>query len=295
MGSRYARPGVVVGVDETTSGRHAVRAAAAEATRRGLPLRILHVVRAEPAGALPRARYRPGAVGGAADLLADAADAARSILAGVEPTTEVLFGDAVEQLTAWSDGAELVVVGHGRGGLLHDLLGSVAFGVMTHAHCPVLVIGDGWVEEETGGSVVVGVDGRAGTTEVLEAAFAEAQLTGSDLVAVHAWHFPMTSGPGDMLPLVYDPAQLEREERDVLNDALEPVRAKFPAVRVTELVPKTTSVRGLLEASAGARMLVLGTRGRGPLTGLLLGSTGRAALRHATAPVLVVRPHEEPS
>jgi nucleotide-binding universal stress UspA family protein len=262
-----------------------VAVAAVEAARRGHPLRILHVLQPETVGMLPRPRYRPGAISGAAELLAQAADLARDA-AGIDADTEVLFGDPADELVDRSARVELMVVGRGNADPLHTVLGSTAMGLMTHAQCPVLVVGDAPADAD-GGRVVVGVDGREESAEALELAFAEAQLRAATLVAVHAWHFPRSSGPGDMLPLVYAPDELERDEAAVLEDAVRPFRERYPSVPVTQLTAETSPTRALVEATAGARMLVLGSRGRGPVKGLLLGSVGQWAVRHAPCPVLI--------
>jgi nucleotide-binding universal stress UspA family protein len=90
-----------------------------------------------------------------------------------------------------------------------------------------------------------------------------------------------------MLPLVYAPDELQRDEAAMLEETMRPFRERYPHVPVTQLTAETSPSRALVEAAAGARMLVLGSRGRGPLKGLLLGSVGQWAVRHAPCPVLI--------
>jgi nucleotide-binding universal stress UspA family protein len=292
MMSGSAQPRVVVGYDGTANGRTAVQVAAREAARRDRPLLILTVVQPEIVGVLPRARYPEGAIGAAAELLAVATDIVRASGPPTVHDSEVLFGDPVAELVSGADGAELLVVGRGRASPAQTLLGSVAIGVMAEATCPVLVVGDSTGRQSDGGTVVVGVDGRPESVEALEVAFAEAALSGATVVAVHAWHLPTSVGPGDMLPLVYASTELESDETSVLHDAVRPFRERYPCVPVSEVATEAPALRALLDAARGARMLVVGSRGRGPLKGLLLGSLGQSAVRHSSVPVLIARTHE---
>lgn len=286
------QPWVVVGYDGSPNGRTAVLVAAREAGRRDRPLRILTVVRPESVGIVPRPRYPEGAIAAAAELLAAATDIVRATRPPTIHDSEVLFGDPVAELVAKSVGAELLVVGRGHASPVQTLLGSVAIGVMAEAECPVLVVGESAGDQAEGGTVVVGVDGQPESADALDVAFAEASLCGATLVAVHAWHLPTSAGPGDMLPLVYAPTELERDETSVLHEALRPLRERYPSVPVSEIATEAPALRALLDAAAGARLLVVGSRGRGPLRGLLLGSLGQSAVRHASVPVLVARHHK---
>lgn len=64
---------------------------------------------------------------------------------------------------------------------------------------------------------------------------------------------------------------------------------KYPDVPVEFRVVRDHPVRALVEAAGGARLLVVGSHGRGPMSGALLGSVSHGALHHATGPVAVVR------
>ena len=74
-----------------------------------------------------------------------------------------------------------------------------------------------------------------------------------------------------------------------LSEAVAPYREKHPEVHVVERVVRGHAAEALVVASAGARMLVVGSRGRGAMAGLVLGSVSQAAIYHAQCPVLVVR------
>ena len=78
-------------------------------------------------------------------------------------------------------------------------------------------------------------------------------------------------------------------EREVLAERLAGWREKFPDVEVRRLVTRDRPARALVEESGRAQLVVVGSRGRGGLAGMLLGSVSQALLRHAACPVVVAR------
>ena len=77
--------------------------------------------------------------------------------------------------------------------------------------------------------------------------------------------------------------------RELLADAVAPWALKYPAVEVEITVVDGSAASALVQASKGAALVVVGSRGHGGFTGLLLGSVSQALLRHADCPVAVVR------
>jgi nucleotide-binding universal stress UspA family protein len=139
------------------------------------------------------------------------------------------------------------------------------------------------------GKIVVGVDGSAGSRAGLRWAHAEARLRSSPLEVVMAWQFPMmTSLPafGAMPP----PEDLSSEAERALQQALvdEGVTAT-DTVPVTATVAEGPSARVLLDAASDADLLVVGSRGHGGFSGLLIGSVSQQCVSHASCPVVVVR------
>jgi len=140
--------------------------------------------------------------------------------------------------------------------------------------------------------VIVGVDGSDSSVAALRQARELADALGCPLEAVAVWNYQMV--PGTFTPVLWNPAE---EAGKVLRDAL--VRAfgdRQPAgieVRAIHGQP----ARALVDAGRGARMLVLGGRGRGGISGRLLGSVSAACSAHAPCPVLIVRagPGQEPA
>lgn len=147
------------------------------------------------------------------------------------------------------------------------------------------------------GSVVVGVDGSPSATHAVTWAAEQAAAEDRPLVLVHAGPTPAPAGTGWMEAAGVDhhrlAALLKDDARALLERAAAPVRAAHPGLEVQHLVRLGDAREMLLEASAEARLLVVGTRGLGPVRHLLLGSVSSALVKHATCPVVVVRPEPE--
>ncbi len=139
------------------------------------------------------------------------------------------------------------------------------------------------------GKIVVGVDGSPGSRAALHWAHDEAALRGATLVAVTVWQFPvMTSLPafGAMPP----PEDMGGEaETSLLRTLSEEGIAASDEVPVTSVVAEGAAAPALLDAAADADLLVVGSRGHGGFTGLLLGSVSQQCVSHAPCPVVVVR------
>ncbi|MEJ8279517.1 universal stress protein, partial [Pseudonocardia spirodelae] len=136
------------------------------------------------------------------------------------------------------------------------------------------------------GPVVVGVDGSAWTEPALAAAFAEAAARGTGVVAVHAWADDVVD---PAVTALVDPDGRAEDERRLLDDALAPWADKHPDVRVRRVLAHDRPARALVTESGWAQLVVVGSRGRGGVAGMPLGSVGRALLSHAHCPVLVAR------
>lgn len=140
------------------------------------------------------------------------------------------------------------------------------------------------------GKIVVGVDGSAGSREALRWAFAEAQLRSVTLEAVTVWQYPVTAS----LPtfgVMDTPSDFAAEARSTLIGILasEGITAEAP-IPVTTLVAEGNPARALLDAAESADLLVVGSRGHGGFTGVLVGSISQQCVHHATCPIVVVHP-----
>jgi nucleotide-binding universal stress UspA family protein len=133
--------------------------------------------------------------------------------------------------------------------------------------------------------IVVGVDGSASSRRALEWAVEEARLRGGEVHAVTAWAFPpVTVG---MEGLIHDPDIFPQAARRLQDEALK--RVESEGVPVSGEVDQGTAAAVLLRAAEDADLLVVGSRGLGGFTGLLLGSVSSQLVHHAPSPVLVVR------
>jgi nucleotide-binding universal stress UspA family protein len=289
-----ARP-VVAGVDGSTGSTRAVRWAARQAALWGAPLRLVHahiwpwIYHPEEAG-LP-GNYRQALLNVAYDWLRAAADVAAETAPDVAVTTELTVAAAAPLMVAESEHARLVVVGsRGLGGFTGLMVGSTAVALGAHARCPVAVVRSANADEEppASGPVVLGVDGAASSDAAIAFAYEAASLRGVPLVAVHAWSD--MSGISMMPPLSADWPTVEDDQRRLLAARLAGWQEKYPDVQVDRVVTEGRPAYSLLRAAEGAQLAVVGSRGRGGLRGLLLGSTSHALLHHAPCPVVVARP-----
>ncbi|SCL24063.1 Nucleotide-binding universal stress protein, UspA family [Micromonospora pallida] len=282
---------VVVGVDGSPAALRAVRLAAVEAARRHRPLRVvhafvwplLHISGAPPAGGPPGSGLRQQA----RRFVDEAVAQARAAVPDLPVTGEIIDGGPAAVLLGESVTATMVVLGdRGLGGFTSLLVGSVAIQVAGYADCPVLVVRG---TERTTGPVVVGVDGSELSRLAVTVAAEQAAWRDTGLLAVHAYRHPASTGPGDMQPLVHDEAVLRGEEERLLAESLAGLGERYPHVPVTPQVLHARPGPALTDASRQAQLLVVGARGRGELSGLLLGSVSQSVLHHADCPVVVVR------
>ncbi|HEX6872631.1 MAG TPA: universal stress protein [Micromonosporaceae bacterium] len=282
---------VVVGTDGSECSLAAVALAARMAAERHRTLRVVHAFiwpeLRVPLGPPPSGPPDSGLANQADEIMADAVAAANKAEPELNVTGEVVDGAPAPVLLREARNATMVVLGdRGLGGFTGLLVGSVAVQLAAHAPCPVVVYRG---EPAPGRGILIGVDGSQQSDAALAFAFEEAALRGVELTALHAYTHPVSAGPGDMLPLVYDADQLESEETALLNEALREHRTRYPQVPVQARVVRDRASRALTRASQEASLVVVGSRGRGGFAGLLLGSVSQAVLHHAACPVAIVR------
>lgn len=295
MHTSSATAPIVVGVDGSSAGLHAVRWAAAEAKLDGAPLRLIHAVPRLPRNPYPTTAWyigelRTAAKADGAQFLAEAKAAVADVDDGVAVTEAQFEGAAAEVLSRESAAARMVVVGAtGRTEIADLMIGSTALSLSVSSHAPVVIARDR--QQGTAvdaGPVVVAVSGSPLDDAPLEFAFEYASKRGAALVAVHAWSdavlpdFDRVASTGAW-------KQIEERELRLLSESLAGHAERFPDVPVRHVVAYDRPARALVDHSATARLLVVGMRGRGPLTGAILGSTSRAVGKAARCPVAIVR------
>jgi nucleotide-binding universal stress UspA family protein len=135
--------------------------------------------------------------------------------------------------------------------------------------------------------ILVGVDGSPPSQYALLWAAAEARRRGSDLDVLHAWTSPIELYPSN---LYRDPASSHDFADAILETAAKSVANRDgPPVEIHPLLVEGAAAVSLVEAAVDVELLVVGSRGRGGFTGLLLGSVSRECVHRAPCPVAVVR------
>lgn len=146
------------------------------------------------------------------------------------------------------------------------------------------------VPEPAGPRVVVGVDGSWHAELALRWAAHYAALYDAALEVVTAWEYPASFGLAGV-PSEWNPAD---DMRAVAESAITTVFGDRPPAGLSLQVREGGAAKTLLDASEGATMLIVGSRGHGGFAGLLLGSVSANVAEHASCPVLIIHGHNAP-
>lgn len=280
---------IVVGVDGSTSSKRALEWAIEEANRRRRPLWLICAWTVDYSAGMT-GMLTPYLQEECERLLADARREVETRAPTLTISMQTVQGQPASALIDASTQAFLVVVGsRGVGSLYLALAGSTSMGVAAHGQCPVVVVHEQG-EPRPAGRVVVGVDGSRVGAEALRYAFDQANERGLGLTAVHAWGISLMEGAFGV-GLVENLEKLGREQQVLTGEWIDPWRQEFPDVDVQIKVTQARPVDALVDASQEAELLVVGSRGHGGFTGLLLGSVSRGVLHRALCPVAVIHAH----
>jgi nucleotide-binding universal stress UspA family protein len=283
------RLGIVVAVDGSPASNVAACWAARAAAMRNVALTVVHAV-ATPTATWPPVPYPESlavrleddgkkAIMHAIKIAEDAMPEDAKVAIG----RQLVYSTPAPTLIEMSNEAEMVVVGTaGRGLLARGVLGSVSSTVVRHASCPVAVVHDEDLPDEKA-SVLVGIDGSRTSEHATELAFDEACRRGVDLVALHAWSDVTTEVP------FLDWATVEEEAQRSLGESLAGWGERYPDVTVRRVIVRDRPAHHLIEAAQSAQLVVVGSHGRGGLTGMLLGSVSNTLLHSVRIPVLVAK------
>lgn len=265
---------VVVGVTDGPDARRALPWAAAEADRRQVPLHLLHAIAPGMGAGAPRTGEQRWLRARADRLISEAADFVSKRCAG-PLSTEVVESAAEPALVAASSRALMVVVG-ARGHSLgyHVLVGSASVHLAQYARAPVVTVRE--QADPTSRQVVVGADGSAGSAAALHFAFESARAHRLPLLVLHGWQDPaLESG--------------DETAAALLDRAVAAWATRYPEVpAIAKAVPGRAD-RLLVDASAHARLVVVGARGRTAGAEVRLGPVSEAVLHHARCPVAIAR------
>ena len=267
--------GIVAGYDGSPGSGEALRWAAREAKTRDTTLTVClawtpdHMALPIESDLCDLARQH------GQEILTRGLPYAESVLGPGRVRAELAGGSAAHMLCERSTTAAMVVVGcRGHSELPGLLLGSVAWQVAGHARGRVVVVRGGWrPANQVPGPVVVGADGSPAAQGAIAFAFEEAALRDVPLVAVCA----LTDAAGRL----GEGHQVEEDFGHVMACEAK----EHPEVTVVLRVLAGTPRAALLTAAADAQMIVVGSRGRGGLEAMCLGSVAQAVLHHAPCPV----------
>jgi nucleotide-binding universal stress UspA family protein len=283
-----------VAVGNDTTGQ-ALDWAAAEASARRRRLHVLHAESlrwaVDPWGMVPVADFWSYRVT-AEDVLRAAVCRARAVAPDIDVSADMQFGHTVPLLLFQSRGAQLLVLGSRnppfRSRLKDRLALSVCDRVAGRALCPVAIVRPLRTNPQAGSPprVVVGIDGHGSCAAVLGIAFRAAAQRAVPLTAVHAW---TPDVPADHEAVCGSVAASEARVDELLHEALEPWRSRFPDVPVTTRLPIADPAAALIRESEGAALVVVGSRARGAARGRFLSVVSRSVAQRARCPVVVVR------
>ena len=276
----------VVGVDDRQGGRDALALAA---TLTAVTGGELLAVRAYP----HEARASRAWVGGfEEDMRTDAGtELDRIVIESSVTAHRIIVGDtsparALHKI-AEEEAADLLVVGSThRGQVGRVLVGGVTAGVLHHAPCPVAVAPLGYAERAAKpASIVVGFDGTDEARHALRLAGALAKACGAQVRVLSAVATPVMATS----PAAYEPEWLDEAQQDCHHE-VEQALATLEKIGVPSSgdVVVGLAVDELVELSHEVDLVVVGSRGWGPVRRLLLGSTSERLVREAACPVIAV-------
>ncbi|TDD86883.1 universal stress protein [Saccharopolyspora karakumensis] len=134
-------------------------------------------------------------------------------------------------------------------------------------------------------TVVVGVDGSQESVRALRWAADHVRQVGGILHAITVWHQPVQFG----YRLPSTDAELEKQGRQALDSALAQVKPDFPNLDIKAKLIRGQVTDEFVKLSRQADLLVVGNKGHGAFTGMLVGSVAMKIVHHAACPVTVVR------
>ncbi|WP_297317287.1 universal stress protein [uncultured Bifidobacterium sp.] len=210
---------------------------------------------------------------------------------GVSAATLIVTGDPSSVFVELSRNYKLIVIGNrGKGGLAERLLGTTSSSLPAYAYCPIVVVpytdDDGNLMHLNNQikRVAVGSDESKWGLKALQIAAGFADSWNAELNVMSAVpNISGLTGTGSV-----EERSVMDSYLDDLNTRIAPLLKTYPGLRVTKSVVPGSAVEALTQASKTHDVVVVGSRGRGGFTGLLLGSTSQGLLQHAVSPVYVV-------
>jgi nucleotide-binding universal stress UspA family protein len=168
------------------------------------------------------------------------------------------------------------------------VLGSTAQSVAASARCPVAVVPVRQLGRAATRRVVVGVDEGSGSHDAIGFAFAQADLRGKTLTAVHSWHAPDRLGIAGVLTPSGRWQTMVGNEEAAMAESLAGWTEKYPDVEVSRVSIRRPPAAAVLTVADDAELIVLGSRHPRPRPDLVGSPTVRRVVQDARCPVVVV-------
>ncbi|GAA1611890.1 universal stress protein [Leucobacter chromiireducens] len=275
----------LIGVDGSEQSRVALAWGLARATERGASVRLLHV--ADDSFLSESVAFLSEAQKASEQMLEAEIAHARSLGFVGEISGTAVVGHPIAEVEEASKQADLLVLGQHAGSRFSgSFFGTRAVKVAATAHCPVAVIPNSEVQPNAG--VVVGIDGSEASQRAIAYAAEEASFRGVPLIAVYAWMPPLTPG----LEYLWS-EELVESQRSAAEEAIAigvaGLAERYPDLEVRREIVQSPPVAALVQVAQGAELLVVGSRGRGGISRLLLGSVSHGVLQALPCPVIVTR------
>ena len=275
----------LIGVDGSEQSRVALAWGLARATERGASVELIHV--ADDSFLSESVAFLSEAQEASEQMLRAETEYAKSLGFTGRISGTAVVGHPIAEVEEASKRVDLLVLGAHQGSRFSgSFFGTRAVKVAAVAHCPVVVVPRTEVRPNAG--VVVGVDGSEASRKAIAYAAEEASFRGVPLVAVYAWMPPLTPG----LEYLWS-EELVESQRSAAEEAIAIGTAglaqRYPDLEIRREIVQSPPVAALVQAAEGAELLVVGSRGRGGISRLLLGSVSHGVLQALPCPVVVTR------
>lgn len=276
---------ILIGVDGSDHGRKALAWGLERAKQYGATVELLHV--ADDSFLSESAAFLSEAQRASEQMLEAEIEYARSLGFTGEITGTAVVGHPIAEVEEASKRGDLLVLGaHTGSKFAGSLFGTRAVKIAATAHCPVAVIPA--EDNGEGRGVVVGVDGSEASRTAVAFAAEEASKRGVPLIAVFAWMPPLTPGLEYLWSEELITSQRSAAEEQIAI-GLAGLAERYPDLEIHREIVQAPPVSALVNAAEKAELVVVGSRGRGGLSRLLLGSVSHGVLQALPCPVVVTR------
>lgn len=284
LGAKMAET-IIIGVDGSEQSRVALTWGLDRAAERNASVELLHV--ADDSFLSESVAFLSEAQKASEEMLQAERDYAQSLGFTGHISGTAVVGHPIVEVEEASKRADLLVLGAHEGSKwAGTFFGTRAVKIAAVAHCPVAVIPSEIAATRTG--VVVGIDGSEAAQHAIAYAAEEASRRAVPLTAVYAWMPPLTPG----LEYLWS-EELVESQRTAAEEAIAigvaGLSTRYPDLEVRREIVQASPVAALLQTAENAELLVVGSRGRGAISRLLLGSVSHGVLQALPCPVIVTR------